>query len=281
MFNKNSAKQYLENTQEVYEKVKTRNDRFNEYLNEKIEMYKRNYDAKVKKSFDNMCLVIDKGLKNNFIKLTNNIYLIEDDAKISSSVRFFINDLSGMEAFIKIIEEYSGDYNLSITETNVSTNLNENILSGKEFTKWIENVKALFNMIHLNNDAAKDWNKEEVIYAYEHENEIVKSAIKKIYNKETIELTIKFDSKFTLTDILNDDEKPNKQPSTKEENDDENSDTGCLFEKEYDQIFNKIGDMLTNFFGIDNSENKRYYHNSSSYKDNYPYYYDSRNIKIK
>ena len=110
MFGKDTVKNLID-VNSINEKLANRATKKNEKV---LEGMKKAYLEKIQTTYTNMSAVIDDGLKRSYnrsIVAFDNYDLEDLNVSIVASVSFAIQNISGLSAFIKIVEDYSKEYN--------------------------------------------------------------------------------------------------------------------------------------------------------------------------
>ena len=242
MFNKNSVKTFCSNNSEFYNKMRKK------YLNydEQIAKFKEEYKAKYNTIYNNMADAIDSGLERSLNRLMDNIEVTDENTGISTVVKFNLSNLASMDAFFKIINDYSNEYMISVVDSNAGITFSDNVLDGENFKRWRESVNYLLDQFHINGKST--WTPAEVMYAYEHEHELFTKAVRQIYDKDVISISLGFVSKFSIKDVIEENEKSlNKAEKhlneTKKRLDN-------IFGDEFNCIFENIGKAFEDLFSV-------------------------------
>jgi hypothetical protein len=200
MFGKDTVKNLID-VNSINEKLASRATKKNEKI---LEGMKKAYLEKIQTTYTNMSTVIDDGLKRSYersLVAFNNNDLDDLNVQIVASVSFALQNISGLAAFIKIIEDYSKEYNIKFVDANFKiTNYDFDILH------WVNGLRDMFVAIDPLNERNNILTVDERIYLFEHEDTLTKDAIRRVFSKELndndniLRLTLKFTSKWTIMD---------------------------------------------------------------------------------
>lgn len=229
MFNKSDVKNFIEKEQkEYYQKV----------IKNKVDIEEVNalagaFENKTNKIYRNMSETIDNGLKKSISDITK----LTNDKRInfSAKVSFFIRNISGLKAFVRIINEYSSEYDVVFKSSNIAVQSNP-----------LNSLDKIKKLAMFNQDASLS--NEILAEIYRNEDILTKKILFELYGVDSIQLQIDFISKWTIEELFE---------SEKENN--------C--ESKIEDDFDNFTNYFLKIFDIPSSYLKKY--NSDHYKHHY------------